>query len=79
MPRNLILIAAAENQSPRTWATIPPLKRANNTIKGRRRNRRVEVKVLKNIKAKQEIILPKWNNMERGSTWKTLNRQKGKQ
>ena len=36
-----------------------PLK-SNNTIKERRENRRVEVKVVKKFKAKQEIILPKW-------------------
>ncbi|GAA0230840.1 OmpA family protein [Marinomonas primoryensis] len=53
-----------------------PLK-SNNTIKGRRENRRVEVKVVKKFKAKQEIILPKWtiwsiDQMEN-------ERQKGKQ
>ncbi|MDE8602340.1 OmpA family protein [Marinomonas sp. RSW2] len=49
----------------------------NNTIKGRRENRRVEIKVVKKFKATQEVILPKWtiwsvDQMEN-------ERQKGKQ
>ena len=36
-----------------------PIK-TNSTIEGRRKNRRVEIKMVKKFKAKQEIIVPKW-------------------